>query len=222
MSSAKKSRGRQKVEMKKMSNESNLQVTFSKRRSGLFKKASELCTLCGADVALIVFSPGEKVFSFGHPNVDAVIDRYLARAPPPNSGTMQFLEAHRMANLSGLNAQLTEMNNQLDEERKRHEELARLKKGAQAQMWWALPIEEMSRAQLEQYKVALEELKKHVPRLADGAMLQSAMKPPQFYPGASSSSNIVHQPHPPSPQALLVSCRWHVSTYPASDIPDMS
>ncbi|KAJ0010209.1 hypothetical protein Pint_33607 [Pistacia integerrima] len=56
-----KSKGRQKVEMVKMPNESNLQVTFSKRRSGLFKKASELCTLCGAEVALVVFSPGKKV-----------------------------------------------------------------------------------------------------------------------------------------------------------------
>jgi len=68
--------------MKKMSNESNLQVTFSKRRSGLFKKASELCTLCGAYVALIIFSPGEKVLSFGHPNVETVINRYLSQVPP--------------------------------------------------------------------------------------------------------------------------------------------
>ncbi|RDX84424.1 Agamous-like MADS-box protein AGL62, partial [Mucuna pruriens] len=203
MSSAKKSRGRQKIEMKKMSNESNLQVTFSKRRSGLFKKASELCTLCGADVALVVFSPGEKVFSFGHPNVDAVIDRYMARAPPPNSGTMQFIEAHRIANVNELNAQLTQINNQLDAERKRGEELDRLKKAAQAQLWWARPIDEMTKPQLDQYKAAMEELKKHVARLADRTILQSAVNPPQFYPGASSSSNIAHQPQPqPPPQPL--------------------
>ncbi|RHN80355.1 putative transcription factor MADS-type1 family [Medicago truncatula] len=65
-----------------MSNESNLQVTFSKHCNGLFKKASELCTLCGAYIALIVFSPSEKVFSFGHPNVDTVIDRYLSSTTP--------------------------------------------------------------------------------------------------------------------------------------------
>ncbi|KAL9317338.1 hypothetical protein ACSQ67_013855 [Phaseolus vulgaris] len=59
-SESKKSRGRQKIEMKKMSKESNLQVTFSKRRTGLFKKASELCTLCAADVALVVFSPERR------------------------------------------------------------------------------------------------------------------------------------------------------------------
>ncbi|XP_027364754.1 agamous-like MADS-box protein AGL62 [Abrus precatorius] len=204
MSSLRKSRGRQKIEMKKMSNESNLQVTFSKRRSGLFKKASELCTLCGADVALVVFSPGEKVFSFGHPNVDAVIDRYLSRAPPPNSGTMQFIEAHRSANVRELNAQLTQINNQLDTERKRGEELSRMRKAAQAQFWWAEPFEEMNRAQLEELKGALEELKKHVARLADRLLVQTAANPAQYFTGASSS-NLVHQPPPPQvfpPQML--------------------
>lgn len=68
--------GRQKIELKKMSNVSNLQVTFSKRRFGLFKKASELCTLCGANILMIVFSPGGKVYSFGHPNVRDLIYRF--------------------------------------------------------------------------------------------------------------------------------------------------
>ncbi|KAG4907688.1 hypothetical protein GLYMA_20G136500v4 [Glycine max] len=201
MSGPKKSRGRQKIEMKKMSNESNLQVTFSKRRSGLFKKASELCTLCGADVALVVFSPGEKVFSFGHPNVDAVIDRYLGRAPPTES----FIEAHRVANVRELNAQLTQINNHLNNERKRAEELNLMKKGAQAQLWWARPLDGMSIAQLKQFKAALEELKKQVARLADRAMLQSVTNPTlQFFPGVSSSSNsnLVHQQHPLQPQVF--------------------
>jgi len=192
-----------------MSNESNLQVTFSKRRTGLFKKASELCTLCAADVALIVFSPGEKVFSFGHPNVDAVIDRYLARAPTQDMGTMQFIEAHRLANVRDLNAQLTQINAQLEAGRQRGEELNRMKKESQAQLWWAQPIEKMSLAQMEQYKAALEELKKLVARLADMAMLESATNQGrhQFFPGAPSSSNLVHYPHPSPvfPQPLIQS-----------------
>lgn len=82
---ARKSKGRQKIEMTRMSKESNLLVTFSKRRSGLFKKASELCILCGAEIAIIVFSPGKKVFSFGHPSVESIVDRYLAH--PTESAT---------------------------------------------------------------------------------------------------------------------------------------
>ena len=78
MSCGRKSQGRQKIEIKKMRNESNLQVTFSRRRSGLFKKAIELSTLCDAQISLVVFSPSEKVISFGHHNIDTVIDRYLS------------------------------------------------------------------------------------------------------------------------------------------------
>ncbi|KEH43980.1 putative transcription factor MADS-type1 family [Medicago truncatula] len=203
MSSGRKSRGRQKIEMKKMSNESNLQVTFSKRRSGLFKKASELCTLCGADVALVVFSPGEKVFSFGHPNVDTVIDRYLSRVPPQNNGTMQFIEAHRSANVRELNTQLTQINHLLDIEKKRAEELSHLRKTTEDQFWWAGPVDGMNRVQLELFKKALGEVKKLAAYHADRLLIQGA--PTQtlpFFVGNGSSSNIPlhHQPNPPQAQ----------------------
>ncbi|XP_012570135.1 agamous-like MADS-box protein AGL62 [Cicer arietinum] len=196
MSTGRKSRGRQKIEMKKMSNESNLQVTFSKRRSGLFKKASELCTLCGAEVVLIVFSPGEKVFSFGHSNVDTIIDRYLTRVPLQHIGTMQFIEAHRNANVCGLNETLTQANNQLDAEKRHGDELSHLRKTTEAQFWWACPIDVMSRAQLELFKKALEELKKLVAQHADRIMIQGA--PPQtlqFFVGNASTSNNAIHPH---------------------------
>ncbi|KAL7236355.1 hypothetical protein ACSBR1_019605 [Camellia fascicularis] len=61
-----------------MENESNLEVTFSKRRSGLFKKASEFSILCGAEVGIIVFSSGKKAYSFGQTTVDIIIDRFLS------------------------------------------------------------------------------------------------------------------------------------------------
>ena len=80
MAMERKGKGRKKISMKKIENESHMQVTFSKRRVGLFKKASELCILCDAEVALIVFSPGKKVYSFGHPSVAATIDKYLTNA----------------------------------------------------------------------------------------------------------------------------------------------
>ncbi|PIN20496.1 hypothetical protein CDL12_06812 [Handroanthus impetiginosus] len=47
---------RGKVEMKRIENASSRQVTFSKRKNGLQKKACELSVLCDAEVALIIFS----------------------------------------------------------------------------------------------------------------------------------------------------------------------
>lgn len=68
--------GRRKVEMKKIESSSSRLVTFSKRRSGIFKKANEISTLCAAEVAIIVFSPGGKPFSFGQPNIEKVVHKF--------------------------------------------------------------------------------------------------------------------------------------------------
>lgn len=72
----KKLMGRRKIEMEMVEDAGSRQVTFSKRRNGLFKKANELAILCGAELAVVVFSPGGKPFSFGHPSVDAVARRF--------------------------------------------------------------------------------------------------------------------------------------------------
>ncbi|KAF3334492.1 Agamous-like MADS-box protein AGL9 [Carex littledalei] len=48
--------GRGRVELKRIENKINRQVTFAKRRNGLLKKAYELSVLCDAEVGLIIFS----------------------------------------------------------------------------------------------------------------------------------------------------------------------
>ncbi|MFS8014520.1 putative transcription factor MADS-type1 family [Helianthus anomalus] len=56
--------GRGKVTLKRIENKINRQVTFSKRRSGLLKKAHEISVLCEADVALIIFSTKGKLCEY--------------------------------------------------------------------------------------------------------------------------------------------------------------
>jgi MADS-box transcription factor len=58
--------GRAKIEIKRIDNATNRQVTFSKRRNGLLKKAYELSVLCDADVAVIMFSPTGKLFEYAN------------------------------------------------------------------------------------------------------------------------------------------------------------
>lgn len=55
---------RGKTEIKRIENATSRQVTFSKRRNGLLKKAFELSVLCDAEVALIVFSNRGKLYEF--------------------------------------------------------------------------------------------------------------------------------------------------------------
>ncbi|KAK9104121.1 hypothetical protein Scep_020965 [Stephania cephalantha] len=68
--------GRGKVELKKIENPTSRQVTFSKRRNGLFKKAYELSVLCEAEVAAVVFSSGGKSFQFASHDICRTIARY--------------------------------------------------------------------------------------------------------------------------------------------------
>ncbi|KAJ6962530.1 hypothetical protein NC652_001248 [Populus alba x Populus x berolinensis] len=61
---------RGKTQMKRIENATSRQVTFSKRRNGLLKKAFELSVLCDAEVALIVFSTGGKLYEFSSSRID--------------------------------------------------------------------------------------------------------------------------------------------------------
>ncbi|KAL0007512.1 hypothetical protein SO802_009014 [Lithocarpus litseifolius] len=72
-----KGMGRSKIEIKEIQNKGAMYCTFTKRRNGLCSKARELSTLCGAQVAAIVFSPKNKMYTFGEPSVDSVVNRFL-------------------------------------------------------------------------------------------------------------------------------------------------
>ncbi|KFK32803.1 mads-box protein svp [Arabis alpina] len=67
---------REKIQIKKIDNATARQVTFSKRRRGLFKKAEELSVLCDADVALIIFSSTGKLFEFCNSSMREVLERH--------------------------------------------------------------------------------------------------------------------------------------------------
>nr|ADB81902.1 MIKC* MADS-box transcription factor [Funaria hygrometrica] len=68
--------GRVKLEIKKIENPTNRQVTFSKRRNGLIKKAYELSVLCDIDLALIMFSPSGKLTQYCNCSIEEVIARF--------------------------------------------------------------------------------------------------------------------------------------------------
>lgn len=70
--------------MKPIENEETRQICFTKRRQSLFNKASELSILCGAMVGSVVFSTFGTPFTFGHPSIDDVANRFLNLPPPPS------------------------------------------------------------------------------------------------------------------------------------------
>ncbi|KAL1310225.1 MADS-box transcription factor 23 isoform X6 [Arachis hypogaea] len=68
--------GRGKIVIRRIDNSTSRQVTFSKRRSGLLKKAKELSILCDAEVGVAIFSSTGKLYDYASSSMKSVIDRY--------------------------------------------------------------------------------------------------------------------------------------------------
>ncbi|CAN4092300.1 unnamed protein product [Withania somnifera] len=58
--------GRGKIVIRRIDNSTSRQVTFSKRRNGLLKKAKELAILCDAEVGVIIFSSTGKLYEYSN------------------------------------------------------------------------------------------------------------------------------------------------------------
>ncbi|MCD9643124.1 hypothetical protein HAX54_030277 [Datura stramonium] len=104
----KKTAGRQKIPLKKIENEASRHATFSKRRSGLYKKASELVREFDVDLGIVLSSPTGKPHSFVHPTSEVVFDRFMN--PTNELGlTSQLVVAHSRANVNQYNTRLNEL-----------------------------------------------------------------------------------------------------------------
>nr|XP_023914944.1 MADS-box transcription factor 23-like isoform X5 [Quercus suber] len=68
--------GRGKIVIRRIDNSTSRQVTFSKRRNGLLKKAKELAILCDAEVGVMIFSSTGKLYEFSSTSMKSVIERY--------------------------------------------------------------------------------------------------------------------------------------------------
>ncbi|XP_043723510.1 agamous-like MADS-box protein AGL15 [Telopea speciosissima] len=86
--------GRGKIEIKRIENATSRQVTFSKRRAGLLKKAQELSVLCDAEVAVIIFSSTGKLFEFSSSGMKRTLSRYNKCLDRSETSMVQY-EAER-------------------------------------------------------------------------------------------------------------------------------
>ncbi|KAF3447461.1 hypothetical protein FNV43_RR12647 [Rhamnella rubrinervis] len=68
--------GRGKIVIRRIDNSTSRQVTFSKRRNGLLKKAKELAILCDAEVGVVIFSSTSKLYEYSSTSMKTIIERY--------------------------------------------------------------------------------------------------------------------------------------------------
>ncbi|XP_009761268.2 agamous-like MADS-box protein AGL62 [Nicotiana sylvestris] len=163
----KKTQGRRKIAIKPIDNQNSRHVTFSKQRLGLFKKASELCILSGAEIAILVQSlKRQRLFAFGHPNADAVIDRYLTGKSFSSSSIVDKL------NVQQNNQYYSQSCRELEAEKKKKEIIENSKivnnnNNNNEGFWWNESFDDMRIEELEEIMGALEGLKKKITMRAD-------------------------------------------------------
>ena len=71
--------GRKKISIQRISDERNRQVTFTKRKFGLMKKAYELSVLCDCEIAVIIFNTHNKLFQYASTDMDKVLLKYTGK-----------------------------------------------------------------------------------------------------------------------------------------------
>ncbi|XP_030623137.1 myocyte enhancer factor 2ca isoform X7 [Chanos chanos] len=79
--------GRKKIQIARIMDERNRQVTFTKRKFGLMKKAYELSVLCDCEIALIIFNSTNKLFQYASTDMDKVLLKYTEYNEPHESRT---------------------------------------------------------------------------------------------------------------------------------------
>ncbi|KAG5589715.1 hypothetical protein H5410_040229 [Solanum commersonii] len=96
-------------------------VSFSKRRASIYKKANELCTMCGAKIVIVGFTPGNNIYSFG--TLHKILLIFLTKS-------LRLIKKRKFVRRIEI---------------KRKEELQAIKRDtASGQHWWKAPIEDLN------------------------------------------------------------------------------
>ncbi|KAK1361794.1 MADS-box protein JOINTLESS [Heracleum sosnowskyi] len=203
---------REKIQIKKIDNTTARQVTFSKRRRGIFKKAEELSVLCDADVALIIFSSTGKLFQYSNTSMNGILERQslhsknLGKMERP-SLELQLVESEQ----SILSKEVAEKSRQLRQLRGEDlqgmniEELQQLEKSLEAGLSRVITkkgekimteIESLQQKGMELMKEN-KRLRQHVMKISKGRKLIPADLETIIHEDGPSSDSVTNSTGPP-------------------------
>jgi hypothetical protein len=125
------SKGKQKLEMKKIEKKDNLYASFSKRKLNIYKKCSELSTLCGASVDILMFSPTGKPYCYGNPSSESITRTSLGNDKKYSS----IEELSNRLMIAEYNARNDNLVNKINVANAHHEDLKKL---TSSTSWWSI------------------------------------------------------------------------------------
>ncbi|PPD79762.1 hypothetical protein GOBAR_DD23310 [Gossypium barbadense] len=130
VNTGKKTRGRQKIEIKMIENKDDRLITFSKRRLGIYKKIG-------------------KPFTFGHPSIESIANRFLNGNIPVIDNTHALIEAHRIVRINKLIQLYNEVQSQMDASNKTQKVLAQqITSGTDSNRWWETTFDQLNPREL--------------------------------------------------------------------------
>ncbi|CAM0910474.1 unnamed protein product [Alopecurus aequalis] len=170
LANGKKTKGRQRRENCRVENKESRQVTFSKRKAGLWKKAAELALLCRASIAIIVFSEAGKLFAFGSPSVDAVLGCGGDNSGNPDWHSLEAL--HRETEEKGV-----EVTKEAERMSAVGMKVLELKRQTGKRSWWEVDPAALGEEELPVFIRALQRLRDNVGRRVENPPPPAAVEP---------------------------------------------
>ena len=178
LDNGKRTKGRQRRENVRVENKESRQVTFSKRKTGLWKKVAEIAVLCRAMIAVVVFSEAGKPFAFGSPSVDAVLD-LIDDAPGVHAHAAAAADDEvEWEAVEALYRKTDEKRVEVTKEAARlttiGEKVVEVKERAGKDKWWEADVDALGMEELLVFNKSLERLRDNVRRRVDNLLAAQA------------------------------------------------
>ncbi|KAL0744454.1 hypothetical protein Bca4012_085967 [Brassica carinata] len=145
-------KGKQKIEMKKVEAYADRMVTFSKRKSGIFKNMNEIVSLCDVDISFLIFSEAGKPYAFAYPSLGEAFGRFKnpSRHEPFASINMgSLVEAYKRQKIQDLMKRYVDLVEELEIENEKKCFLKKYEKENKEKRWWVIPTEGLSVKELK-------------------------------------------------------------------------
>jgi len=147
---------KQKREIKKIENNRDLLITFTKRKRDIHKKASELSTLCGAKVDILMHTSSGNWFSYGEPSHQAM-KISNDKQNPSEDAINQLVNDQTKLEIDELCGKNRTLMDQMHYEEEREKELTEILKTRNGHAWWE--AKDLNREQAKEVRASLMQLK---------------------------------------------------------------
>ncbi|CAN0913687.1 Agamous-like MADS-box protein AGL62 [Linum grandiflorum] len=133
--------------MKKIEKNTDLSISFSKRKSGICKKGNELATLTGCKIGFLAFSPSGKPVTFANPSFDYIVESYLGEIH--NQQPDPLMEVFRHDRIDQFTNRYADMLNQSGNRDRQTTDLLAMLEGRSLNKWWNKSIDNVQGHEIE-------------------------------------------------------------------------